>query len=1859
MSIGCVSALMSSGLVLGSSVEPAAAAGTGTLSLYKAIENLSTGASEGDRTKWDVQAVNTDTDETFRANGLNGFQTKVIPSGEYQISELSTANTPPGYRFRDWNCGGTVYTDPSPIITLAENQSLTCTITNEAVQSTLTLRKVVDGGSAPASMWTLQALDGPTGVGGTANTPPVTNQPVRIGTYRLQESGGPAGGGYIAGSWDCEYVDHLGTTGDIPVNGNNQITIELDRAVTCTIVNTAEASGAQLTLVKQVESPAGQAHAPTDFTLTATPDGTGDVISGVTGSAQVSHVEVETGVGYTLSETGPAGYTASSWVCTDPAGSTFSLDGAVLTLDEGADVTCTIVNEFTGGWLTLTKQVVDSAQPATDWTLSATGTGGAAGVTVEGVTGADEVTRVPVPAGSYDLAEDGPTEGHTTDGFSCDGGITHVTSIAIASGDDITCAIVNVRSRTLTQLTLTKEVDNAGGGQLDKFDWGLRAEGGTQSTAISGRSGLNTVTYAFVSPGSYTLTEGAIGGVDVSGYELDGWTCVDSMEGQLPVTGAGKNVVDIAEGSQVTCTAHNVWQGSTITFRKQVINAPFGTHAPGEWELAVLSEDGTTTVLSGDGDGGTDGIERQSIAPGTYQLAEVDGPDGYDLQSYQCLGDGDSDADPTDDLVTVPPSTDVVCTVTNRSVTPTLTLVKDLDNTGGGTATVDDFTLKARGPGNAAISGQSNDPSVTQVELPPGEYVFSEDGPAGYAVDWYCTGGTSWNDDTEVAVLDVGQDMVCTATNTVQRPTLTLVKDLAGGPATAGDWELTADGPGAAHTGVTGDATVTDVEVDAGVYNLSEAAVDSSDPLLGGYAAGAWSCDDGTLDGSQLTLEPGDDATCTITNTWQGGTLTLVKVVDDGQVIPPGNAQPGDWTLTADGPVLVEGPGDSAQVVSQPVPAGEYDLSESLTADPVDEDYQAGDWTCTGSGFSLATGDPGQGLLTIESGVDAEVTCTLTNLFQPPHLTLAKTVVGGGPLPDTDDWTLAFDGAASGTGVTGDAPITGIAVGSGTYQLSETASDSAAAEGYETGAWSCTGGTVDDNGDGTAELTLAPDDLDVVCSVTNTWTGSSLTLIKEVDDGGEIANPVGVPSDWDLIAESDDDLLRVTGTGTGFVLPGSYELYEELVGEADDDYQPGTWECTTAAGTVLVPGASGEAVLTIDAGANADITCTLSNLLRPPHLTLVKHVTGGPLDDLADWTLTASGGNDPIVLSAPANDPTLIGHAVGGGVFGLSETPTDPAASTDGYTTTGWSCDGGTLEDNGDGTAELELDSAGDLEVTCEITNTWTGGTLTLVKEVDDGSNGPGNDSGNWTLTAAGPATVTGAGDSTDIVDQFVPAGDYTLSEDVTADDEPGDADEYQASSWTCVGGALTDDVVAVASGADVTCTIVNQFLPPHLTLVKEVVGGGPASSPDDWPLSYDGGSGQGTGVTGDPAVTDVAVGSGVVTLSEQPVEGYEAGSWSCVGAQNSPTSLGAGTATIGLATGDTDVTCTITNEWTGASLTLSKIVDNGQEMPAVPGSPEDWTLTAAGEDDQLEVDGSGSGFVLSGSYELSEAANTTVDPEYRPGQWQCTGSGFSLTTGQPGTGDLELEPGAVVACTLSNLYDPPHLTLRKIVDGGPLPTTADWTLQFVEEGGEGAWGRTGDAEITGVAVGAGTYTLSEQPTNSSASTSGYVSSGWSCDSVSPAEPGPDGTATVTLGEDDLDVTCTITNTWQGGTLTLVKQVDGGTAAPGDWTLTAQDEEGGITAQGTSGQPSVTSLPVLAGAYTLSEAANSTEAPLNQYAAGAWSCTGGSLNGSVVQVQTGADVRCTITNTFDPPTLTLVKQVEGGSAQSGSSQLRV
>lgn len=101
--------------------------------------------------------------------------------------------------------------------------------------------------------------------------------------------------------------------------------------------------------------------------------------------------------------------------------------------------------------------------------------------------------------------------------------------------------------------------------------------------------------------------------------------------------------------------------------------------------------------------------------------------------------------------------------------------------------------------------------------------------------------------------------------------------------------------------------------------------------------------------------------------------------------------------------------------------------------------------------------------------------------------------------------------------------------------------------------------------------------------------------------------------------------------------------------------------------------------------------------------------------------------------------------------------------------------------------------------------------TLTLEKDVVNGKGGVAVPS-DWDLTAtpveiADQDTVTGNGDPTDdggVSDEPVRAGDYTLS-------ESGLEGYSQVGGWDCGDAEVNGNVVTIAYGADVTCTVTNQ----------------------------------------------------------------------------------------------------------------------------------------------------------------------------------------------------------------------------------------------------------------------------------------------------------------------------------------------------------------------------------------------------------------------------------------------------------------
>ena len=479
-----------------------------------------------------------------------------------------------------------------------------------------------------------------------------------------------------------------------------------------------------------------------------------------------------------------------------------------------------------------------------------------------------------------------------------------------------------------------------------------------------------------------------------------------------PATGT----VTLAAGNAATCTITNTDQPAKLTLAKVVDPAASGSgKVASDWTLTATPVAITGQgPVSGNGDPTTaGGVNAVSVFSGSYDLTES-GPTGFTPGTWVCQGGVLTAA-----RVVVPPGGAVDCTITNTAVTPTLTLVKVVDNgTTGATTLPTAWTLSAAGP--TPISGATGDASITAAPVRIGTYTLTESGPPGYTASaWVCTGGAA-STATSVTLAE-GQNATCTITNTAIAPELTLVKVVdngtTGGTALATAWTLSATGP-ITISGRTGEAAVTGAPVQVGSYALAEAGGPA------GYQASAWSCVGGTSSPADITLAAGERATCTITNTAIGPTLTLVKVVDNGTT--GATATPADWTLAAAGPTPLTGTSGTPAVTGAAVQVGDYGLSES--GGPTG--YTASAWVCVGAPVTSGT---------VTIGLDQDVTCTITNTAVPPTLTLVKTVsnsAGGTAVPT--DWLLSAGGGTTTIqGRTGETTVTNAVVPVGTYDLAE------------------------------------------------------------------------------------------------------------------------------------------------------------------------------------------------------------------------------------------------------------------------------------------------------------------------------------------------------------------------------------------------------------------------------------------------------------------------------------------------------------------------------------------------------------------------------------------------------------------------------------------------------------------------------------------------------------------------------------------------------------------------------------------------------------------------------------------------------
>jgi hypothetical protein len=755
---------------------------------------------DGPAASGDVTTVNNVGD-----NGTTGEV--VVGSGSVVVKETAGTNTSlTSYNTtivcKDLNGTGSIVGQGSPTgassrqltFTLADQADVVCTATNTRQQSTLILQKTVvndNGGTLTQSNFPV-AISGNAAQWGSNSVSP--------GTYTVSETQQT---GYTAGAWG----------GDCDAQGN--VTLTDGQTKTCTITNNDVAPS--LTLNKVVSNTHGGTAVESNWTLTA--DGSTTDLSGpgAAGSADVVSGPTFAAGTYTLSEsTGPSGYSASAWSCTNGV----TVSNSQITLALGQTTVCTITNSDTTAQLTVIKHVINNdggTSLASAFTMNVT----ANNPSDDSFPGAESPgTTIDLNAGSYSVGETGPSGYAASYSTDCSG--------TIAVGQSKTCTVTNNDIAPI--LTVIKYVVNDNGGLLNVGDFSLYVD---STQVISGVPNL-------FDAGAHLVSE-----VNQPGYTAGAWGGNCDAQGNIT----------LSIGGQYTCTITNSDNAPSLTLNKVVVNNNGGNATESNWTLNAVGSSQNPSNLSGPGAAGdNDVVSGSGFKADTYTLSEAGGPNGYSASSWTCTNgvtvNGSSQ-------ITLGLGQTTVCTITNDDAAPQLTVIKHVENDNNGDTNAEDFTMDVTGT-NVSDPSFPGDEAGTTVTLNAGSYSVGETGPSGYAASYStdCSG-----------TISVGEHKTCTITNDDVAPKLTIVKKAY--PLSSQVFDFSSDSQAIGDFSLTGDDTASSSQqftLNAGEYSVSELATEGW-ILTNIRCWGTEDYDTDIEDGSlTVNLHVGNNVTCKFYN---------------------------------------------------------------------------------------------------------------------------------------------------------------------------------------------------------------------------------------------------------------------------------------------------------------------------------------------------------------------------------------------------------------------------------------------------------------------------------------------------------------------------------------------------------------------------------------------------------------------------------------------------------------------------------------------------------------------------------------------------------------------------------------------------------------------------------------------------------------------------------------------------------------------------------------------------------------------------------------------------------------------------------
>jgi len=622
------------------------------------------------------------------------------------------------------------------------------------------------------------------------------------------------------------------------------------------------------------------------------------------------------------------------------------------------------------------------------------------------------------------------------------------------------------------------------------FNLNLSADNSLVGTATGIGDG-GSYTFTNLQPDTYDLSEVTDGSYTTS------VACVDEDSDPIGTGSTSSVELDLPEGEDVTCTFTNEINPGSITVDK--ITNPTGSTQLFDFDLTGDAT-GSTSLADGDAP-----YIFNDLLPGSYSLTE-DAVTDWDPTSASCIDENQVPVSGPANI-TLTAGQNIYCTFTNTQLGKVI--VEKQTNPDGNTS---EFGFYFDGGDLFTLTDGEQEEFAN---LAPGAYSIEEAASEGWELTGVvCDDNDSGSDGEEsltaTANVAAGETVTCVFTNE-RLPLLTVYKELNiqyDGDALITDFELYVDAQ-LVISGVTnifppGDYLVTEIGQDG--YLLTS--------IIG-------ACDEQ----GNITLNYGDDVSCTLTNSDQPATLILVKNLpnDNG-----GTATEGNFNVYIDAVQSSWG--------SHEVSAGTYTVSEDTLPG-----YTASSWG----------GDcDAQGNVTLDVGETK--TCSITNDDEPATLILTKILPNdNGGTATESDFNVYIDDVLSSWG--------SHQVDAGLYTVSEDT-----LPGYTPFPW---GGDCNSEG----QVFLQPGETRT-CSILNDDETASLTLVKVLpnDNGGNATE-----ADFNVYIDAVQ-----SSWGFHYVDAGSYTVSEDTLA----GYTASSWggDCDAQGNVTLLPGESKTCTITND-----------------------------------------------------------------------------------------------------------------------------------------------------------------------------------------------------------------------------------------------------------------------------------------------------------------------------------------------------------------------------------------------------------------------------------------------------------------------------------------------------------------------------------------------------------------------------------------------------------------------------------------------------------------------------------------------------